>query len=92
MVDAWVLPGFQSRLCHHRLEHDVLHGGDEAQIDLAADEVTYEGPLDHGLRGRGDRGVEGVPVDEQSKISSQILEDLLIDGGQFLTQFDEVAA
>ena len=92
VVGARVLPGLQLRLRHRGLEGDVPHGGGEAQVGLAAGEVAHEGPLGHGLRGRGDRGVEGVPVDGQSEIPPQILEDLLVDGGQFLAQLDEVAA
>ena len=92
VIGARVLPGLQFRLRHRRLERDVPHGWGETQVGLAAGEIAHEGPLGHDLRGRGDRGVEGVPVDGQSEIPPQILEDLLVDGGQFLAQLDEVAS
>ena len=92
VIGARVLPGLQFCLRHCRLERDVPHSGGETQVGLTAGEIAHEGQLGHGLCGRGDRGVEGVPVDGQSEIPPQILEDLLVNGSQFLAQLDEVAA
>jgi hypothetical protein len=71
---------------------DVPHGGGLGLVGLPRLEVLEEGPL----RGRAGVGVDGlvavVPVHGETQGAEDLLEGLLVQGGQLLAQLDEVAA
>ncbi|MPM33538.1 hypothetical protein SDC9_80114 [bioreactor metagenome] len=92
VVEAGVVAGLELRLGDRGLESDVPHRRRLGHVRLAAPEVVQEGPLGDGLRLVGDRRVEQAPVDRQADVLPEVLEDLLVQGGQPVAQLDEVAA
>ena len=92
VVGARVLACLQLGLRHRRVEGDVPQRGRVAQVGLAPRVVAQERLLRHGLGVRRDGGVERGPVHRQAELTPQVLERLLVDGGQLVAELDEVGA
>ena len=79
-------------LCDRGLEVDVPHGGCLLAVGLAARQIAQEGALARPTRSLVDGGIQQRPVDRESESPEQVLEDLFVDGDEFVTEFDEVRA
>jgi len=74
-----------------RAEVDVPEDRSVGLVGLAAGEVAQEGALGDLARALPDGGVGHVPVDRQAEGPPEVLEGLLVDGGEAAAQLDEVA-
>ncbi len=88
---AGPLAVLQLGLGHGGAEADVPEGRRLGEVGLAAQQVAQERALGDRPRLVADRGVEQRPVDRQPDPPPDLLEGLLVDGGQLLAQLDEVA-
>ena len=83
---------FDFGLCDGGLEVDVPHGWEFGGVDVAAFVEIEEGSLRDGAAAVVDGGVFLVPVDGESEAVEEFLVCLFVFGGDFVAEFDEVAA
>ncbi len=91
VVGAGHLAVLELGLGHRGAIVDVPQHGRLGLVGLAPTQVAQEGALGHPPRTLVDGGVVQRPVDGVAEATEQILEDLLVDGGETLAQLDEVA-
>ena len=90
VVGAGTLPVFQLGLGHRSAEGHVPQAGGLALVGLAPGQVAEEGPLGGPAAALVDGGVGEAPVDGQPKAAPQLLEGLLVGGGELHAQLHEV--
>ena len=72
-------------------EVDVPQGRGHRGGDLAARQQLEEAALGDGLGVARDRRVLEAPVDRDAQVAPDVLEDLLVEGGELDAELDEVA-
>ena len=91
VIGAGALPVLQLGLGHRSAEGHVPQAGGLALVGLAPGQVAEEGPLGGPAAALVDGGVGERPVDAQAQAAPQLLEGLLVGGGELLAQRHEVA-
>ena len=71
---------------------DVPERGRHGRVDLAARSISKNAALGDRLGVGRDRRVLEGPVDAEAQVSPEVLEDLLVGGGEAVAQLDEVLA
>ena len=92
VVGAVALAVLELGLGDGRLEVDVPEHGRLGLVGLAPLEVAEERPLGDPAGAVVDGGVGALPVDRQPEGAEEVLEGLLVLGGERVAEVDEVAA